>query len=80
MAKQKMEYMKGYSNGYIPPKGSAGGEARGMYSTASNPRPVPEKGSQIGSGPTMTKNADREKIMGLKGQQSMKENLRGYGC
>lgn len=81
MAKEKMmPYMTGYSNGYIPPKGNAGSEARGEYSTKKNPRPVPRKGSQISSDSEFGRNSDREKIMRLKGEQAKKESLRGMGC
>ena len=77
-----MEYMKGYSNGYKPPQGSAGGEARGEYSHRSNPRPVPRKGSSImAAGDTYGhKNADRSKVMGMEKEQERREGLRGYGC
>lgn len=81
MAKQKMmPYMTGYSNGYVPPKGSAGGEAFGEYSYKKNPRPVPMVGSQISSTSNFGQNSDRSKLMGLKDQQLKKESLRGYGC
>jgi hypothetical protein len=63
--------------GYKPPKGSAGSEARGEYSHKSNPRKVPEKGSEIGPG---YGNADRLKAMAHKEQQAKKENLRGQAC
>ena len=75
-----MEYMKGYSQGYKPPTGSAGGEAKGEYSHSSNPRPVPKKGSSIGPGSDYGTNADRSKVMSLKDEQAKKENLRGMGC
>ncbi len=43
MAKPKMmPYMEAANNGYIPPKGNAGSQARGDYSYRSNPRPVPK--------------------------------------
>lgn len=74
-----MEYMKGYSNGYVPPKGSAGVAAKGEYSHSMNPKPVPKKGSAIGADAGYGRNADRAKIMALKNQQAMKENLRGQG-
>lgn len=63
--------------GYKPPTGSAGSEARGEYSFKSNPRSVPEKGSQIGPG---YGNADRMKAMRSKDEQAKKENLRGQAC
>lgn len=75
-----MEYMKGYSNGYTPPKGSAGGEAKGMYSTDHNPRPVPRKGSSIEASSGLGRNADREKVMRLQQEQKQREGLRGCGC
>lgn len=81
MAKEKMmPYMTGYGKGYIPPKGNAGGEARGEYSYKKNPRPVPKKGSAISSDSEFGQNADRSKLMSLKDQQAKKESLRGYGC
>lgn len=75
-----MPYMKGYSNGYKPPQGSAGGEAFGAFSTKGNPRPVPKKGSSISDESNFGKNADRSKVMRLKDEQAKKESLRGYGC
>ena len=72
--------MTGYTSGYVPPKGNAGGAAHGQFSTKKNPRSVPEKGSQIGSGSSYGTNADREKVMSLKKEQARKENLRGYAC
>jgi hypothetical protein len=81
MAKEKMmPYMQGYNNGYIPPKGSAGSEARGEYSTKGNPRPVPKKGSSISAASEFGRNADREKVMRLKDEEAKKESLRGMGC
>lgn len=81
MAKEKMmPYMTSYGNGYIPPKGSAGSEARGEYSTRQNPRPVPKKGSTIGVDSNYGRNADRDKIMRLKQEEATKESLRGMGC
>jgi hypothetical protein len=81
MAKEKMmPYMQGYNNGYIPPKGNAGSEARGQYSSKSNPRPVPKKGSSISSASEFGRNPDKQKIMGLKDRQAQKESLRGIGC
>ena len=79
MAKDMMPYMKGYSNGYKPPSGSAGGEAKGDYSHKKNPRSVPKKGSEI----TMSQygmNADKEKVHRLMKEQAKAESLRGYGC
>lgn len=76
----KMENMTGYSNGYKPPTGSAGGEAIGEYSYKKNPRSVPRKGSSLPGGTGFAPNADREKVMRLKDEQGRKENLRGYGC
>lgn len=82
MAKEKsmMPYMKGYNNGYVPPKGSAGSNAFGEYSHKSNPLPRPKRGSQIGSVSEFGQNSDRSKIMRLKDEQAKKESLRGYGC
>jgi hypothetical protein len=81
MAKQKMmPYMQGYNNGYIPPRGSAGSEAIGEYSTKKNPRPVPKKGSSLSSASEYGRNADKEKIMRLKDEEARKESLRGMGC
>lgn len=81
MAKQKMmPYMTAYSNGYVPPKGNAGSEARGEYSTKSNPRPTPKKGSSISAASEFGSNSDREKLMGMKDRQAQKEALRGKGC
>ncbi len=81
MAKQKMmPYMQGTGSGYIPPKGNAGSEGKGQYSTKGNPKPVPKKGSSIGAASEFGRNADREKIMRLKDEESKKESLRGMGC
>lgn len=81
MAKQKMmPYMQAYNNGYIPPKGSAGSEARGEYSSKGNPRPAPKKGSSISAASEFGRNSDREKIMGMKDKEAQKESLRGIGC
>ena len=80
MAKGKMEYMKGYSNGYKPPSGSAGSEAKGEYSHRSNPLRVPSKGSSIGSVSAFGLNSDRAKVKKLEEEQKAKESLRGYGC
>lgn len=81
MAKQKMmPYMEGYNNGYIPPRGSAGSEGVGLYSTKHNPRPIPKKGSHIGAASEFGRNADREKLMRLKDEEAKKESLRGMGC
>ena len=81
MAKQKMANMTGYSNGYTPPKGSAGSEAKGEYSTSRNPRGVPKKGSSLEGSMGDGYNSDRTKVMGLKKSQAMNENLRGQaGC
>jgi hypothetical protein len=81
MAKQKMAYMTGYSSGYVPPKGNAGGEAIGAYSTKSNPRSVPKKGSSLAGDMGDGYNSDRGKVMSLKNAQAMNENLRGQaGC
>lgn len=74
-----MSNMTAYNKGYKPPEGSAGGEAFGAYSTKSNPRPVPKKGSSIHStGPGA--NSDHTKVMGLKNEQVARERLRGVGC
>lgn len=80
MAKQKMVNMTAYNNGYVPPKGSAGRAAFGEYSTKHNPMSVPRKGSQIGTVNEFGNNSDHNKVMGLKDQQSRKENLRGQAC
>jgi len=82
MAKQKMAYMTGYNSGYVPPKGSAGSEAIGEYSSKSNPKSVPRKGSSIDSTTSNGyRNSDHEKVMSLKKSQAMNENLRGQaGC
>jgi len=81
MAKQKMANMTGYSSGYVPPKGSAGSAAKGEYSTKSNPRSVPRKGSSLDGSMGDGYNSDRNKVMGLKRSQAMNENLRGQsGC
>jgi hypothetical protein len=80
MKKPSMEYMKGYSNGYKPPKGSAGGEAFGAYSHKKNPRKVPMKGSEIKSYSDYGRNPDAAKVMRLKGEQARNESLRGEPC
>jgi len=81
MAKQKMAYMTGYSSGYVPPKGSAGGAAIGEYSSKSNPKSVPRKGSSLEGDMGYADNSDRNKVMSLKKAQAMNENLRGKaGC
>lgn len=81
MAKQKMANMTAYNNGYTPPKGSAGSEAKGEFSTSRNPRSVPRKGSSLDGDMGDRYNADRGKVMGLKRSQAMNETLRGEpGC
>lgn len=81
MAKQKMmPYMEGYSNGYVPPKGNAGSEGKGVYTAKSNTRPVPKKGSSIGAASEFGQNSDRSKMMSMKDAQAKKESLRGMGC
>jgi len=81
MAKQKMAYMTGFNSGYVPPKGSAGSEAKGAYSTRSNPKSVPRKGSSLEGDMGYAYNSDRNKVMDLKRSQAMNENLRGQaGC
>ena len=75
-----MEYMKGYGSGYKPPSGSAGGEAKGMYSHSKNPRPTPKKGSEIRSDSSYGMNADKSKVKSLQAEQEKAESLRGYGC
>lgn len=81
MAKDKMmPYMTGFSNGYVPPKGSAGSEAYGAYSTKGNPRPTPKKGSSISAASEFGQNSDRQKMMRMKDAEAKKESLRGYGC
>lgn len=80
MAKQKMAYMTGYSNGYVPPKGSAGSAAHGEYSTKKNPMGVPRKGSSLPDGAEYGYNSDAQKVHNLTKAQSKKESLRGYAC
>ena len=80
MKEKMMPYMQGGAKGYIPPKGSAGSEARGEYSHKKNPRPVPMKGSSISAESEFGQNSDRMKMMGLKKEEAKKESLRGYGC
>lgn len=81
MAKQKMANMTGYSSGYVPPKGSAGVAAKGEYSHDRNPKAVPRKGSSLEGDMGYGYNSDRGKVMGLKREQAMNENLRGQaGC
>lgn len=80
MPKDMMPYMKGYGNGYKPPTGSAGGEAKGAFSHKSNPRPVPKKGSEIRSDSAYEMNADKSKVKRLQSEQAKAESLRGYGC
>lgn len=75
-----MEYMKGYGKGYKPPSGSAGGEARGAYSSKKNPRPTPMKGSEIRDNSAYGMNADKTKVKELQAEQAKAESLRGYGC
>jgi len=76
-----MPYMKGSGKGYKPPSGSAGGEAKGEYSSKKAPaRPVPKKGSEIGSDSAFGMNADRAKVKSLQMEQAKAESLRGYGC
>lgn len=72
--------MEGGSKGYVPPKGSAGGEARGAFSYKKNPRPVPMKGSSISGESEFGQNADKEKVVRMKNEEAKKESLRGYGC
>lgn len=80
MARQKMMNMTAYSNGYVPPKGSAGSAAFGEYSNKRNPMSVPKKGSALEGASEYGYNSDRGKAMSLKQQQMRKESLRGYGC
>ena len=81
MAKQKMANMTGYSNGYTPPKGSAGSAAKGEFSSNRNPMGVPKKGSSLDGSMGDGYKSDRGKVMGLKRSQAMNENLRGQaGC
>lgn len=80
MAKQKMANMTAYNNGYVPPKGSAGKAAFGEYSNKRNPMSVPKKGSALEGSSEFADNADHNKVMALKRQQAMNENLRGYSC
>lgn len=81
MAKQKMSNMTAYnSGGYVPPKGSAGAEAKGAFENKSNPKSVPRKGSSI-QGDMGSGNSDRAKVMSQKNAQAMNEKLRGQsGC
>lgn len=73
-------YMKSYGNGYKPPSGSAGGEAKGRFSTSKAPaRPVPMKGSEI-KAEQYGMNADKAKVKKLQSEQMKNESLRGYGC
>jgi hypothetical protein len=76
----KMPYMTAYNKGYVPPEGSAGGEAIGVYSNKKNPRPVPKKGSQLGYVSDYGMNADKSKVKSMQEAQAKKENLRGIGC
>jgi len=78
--KQMMPNMKAYNRGYKPSEGSAGGEAFGEYSNKKNPRPVPEKGSEIKAASAYGMNSDKSKVMQMKNQQMKKEDLRGTGC
>lgn len=78
--KPMMANMTAYNKGYEPPEGSAGGEAFGAYSTKTNPRPVPKKGSSIPAGSDYGMNADRAKVMRMKNEQASRERLRGVGC
>lgn len=80
MAKQKMAYMTAYSNGYVPPKGSAGAAAYGDYSHKSNPMGVPRKGSSLPNGSEYGNNSDSQKVYNLTKVQASKESLRGYAC
>jgi hypothetical protein len=80
MAKQKMAHMTAYSNGYTPPKGSAGSAAHGQYSNKHNPMSVPKKGSNLSGDSQFGDNADHNKVMMLKREQAAKEGLRGYAC
>lgn len=80
MAKQKMARMTGYGKGYVPPQGSAGAAAKGVYSNKSNPMSVPQKGSSINTSSDFGHNSDHAKVMSLKAQQNMKESLRGQAC
>lgn len=81
MAKEKMmPYMTGFNNGYVPPNGSAGGEAFGEYSYKGNPRKVPMKGSSIGAASNFGQNSDRMKAQKHMEEEKRKESLRGYGC
>ena len=65
------------TSSYMPPKGSAGSSAFGLYSTKKNPLSTPKKGSEIGM---MYGNSDRMKIMAEKDKQAKKESLRGQPC
>lgn len=65
------------SPGYKPPMGNAGAEAKGVYSSKTNPLSAPKKGSSIGPG---YGNSDRMTAMRSKDEQMAKENLRGQPC
>lgn len=80
MAKQKMATMTAYSNGYVPPKGSAGAAAHGAYSNRKNPMGVPRKGSSLPDGSEYGYNSDAQKVHNLTKEQARKESLRGYAC
>ncbi len=80
MAKQKMENMTAYNNGYVPPRGSAGKAAFGEYSTKRNPLSVPKKGSALTGVSEFGNNSDHNKVQNLKNEQERRENLRGYSC
>lgn len=80
----KMKYMESYGSssgsGYTPPKGSAGKEARGEFSSKKNPRSVPKKGSEISAMSDYGMTADKSKMHGLIKEQARKEDQRGMGC
>ncbi len=80
MASQKMANMTAYTNGYVPPKGSAGKAAFGEYSNKKNPLGCPKKGSDLLGTSMFADNKDHDKAMRLKNEQEMKENLRGQAC
>ena len=65
---------------YSPPSGSAGGESKGMFESKSNPRSIPEKGSQIPKSFIFGMNGDKSKVVSMQKAQMAKESLRGQGC
>lgn len=76
-----MPYMDTYGGqnnpSYKPPSGSAGSQAKGLYSKDKSSLSVPMKGSQIR---TVHGNSDRMKVMKMKDEQAANESLRGQPC